>query len=86
MLFFPSLLARLYPHCLIFLHTDFGIDMMVMYNISIAYIIQNVLGIFLTNHARVKAAPIASQSGGRKEEYYEGRRENQEACEASAPA
>jgi len=39
---------------------DLGIDMMVMYNISIAYVIQNVSGIFLTNHARVIAALIFS--------------------------
>jgi hypothetical protein len=60
-LFFPSPLARLYPHCLIFLHANLGIDMMVMYNISIAYVIQNVSGIFLTNHARVIAVMILSQ-------------------------
>jgi hypothetical protein len=61
-------------------------DMMLMYNISIANIIQNVLGISPTNHAREISASIVSQSGGCKEEYYEGRRENQEAGETQAPA
>jgi len=43
-----------------FLVVRFGYSQDVMYNISIAYIIQNLLGIFLTNHARVIAALIFS--------------------------
>ncbi len=43
-----------------FLVDRFGYSQDVMYNISIAYIIQNLLGIFLTNHARVIAALIFS--------------------------
>src|SRR3989475_50537 len=59
-LFFPSPLARLYPHCLIFLYVNLGICMMVVYNISIAYIIRNVLELSPTNHAR----EIAAAKGG----------------------
>ena len=43
-----------------FLVYRLGYSQDVMYNISIAYTIQNVLGIFLTNHARVIAALIFS--------------------------
>jgi hypothetical protein len=60
--------------------------MMVVYNIANIYIIQNVLKLSPTNHALKIAASIVSQSGRRKEEYYEGRRENQEAGAAPAPA
>jgi hypothetical protein len=60
--------------------------MMVVYNISIINIIQNVLELSPTNHAREIAASIAIQSGRHKEEYYEGRRENQEAGGGQAPA
>ena len=43
-----------------FLVYRLGYSQDVMYNISIAYTIQNVLGIFQTNHARVIAALIFS--------------------------
>ncbi len=43
-----------------FLVYRLGYSQDVMYNISIAYTIQNVLGIFLTDHARVIAALIFS--------------------------
>ena len=43
-----------------FLVCRLGYSQDVMYNIFIAYTIQNVLGIFLTNHARVIAALIFS--------------------------
>jgi hypothetical protein len=73
-------------NCRIFLYVNLGKCMMVVYNIANIYIIQNVLKLSPTNHALKIAASIVSQSGRRKEEYYEGRRENQEAGAAPAPA
>jgi hypothetical protein len=60
-----------------------GYSQDVMYNISIVNIIQNVLGIFMTDYARMRAALIFSQPiRGCIEECHDARREKQEICEA----